>query len=179
MNETIRTAINSTWIDFLIIIKWSFLPLIIFFAFVTTLSAINITRFYLNRISMTYLLPLLQYSLVYSYLKSFFFPLLAAYSWIPLFIKYGHLSLLIQLFRPFTFNAIIDISLIQFSSVTQSCLTLGDLMDCSTPGFSLHHQILEGAQTHVHWVGDAIQSSHFLSSPSPPAFDLSQHQGLF
>ena len=52
-------------------------------------------------------------------------------------------------------------------------------MDCSTPGFPVYHQLLELAQTHVHWVGDAIQPSHPLSSPSPPAFNLSQHQGLF
>ena len=52
-------------------------------------------------------------------------------------------------------------------------------MDCSTPGFPVHHQLLELAQTHVHWVSDAIQPSHPLSSPSPPALNLSQHQGLF
>ena len=52
-------------------------------------------------------------------------------------------------------------------------------MDCSIPGFAVHHQLLELAQTHVHWVGDAIQPSHPLSSPSPPAFNLSQHRGLF
>ena len=68
---------------------------------------------------------------------------------------------------------------LQFSSVAQSCLTLCDPMDCSTPGFPVHHQLLELAQTHVHWVDDAIQRSHSLSSPSPPAFNLSQHQGLF
>ena len=52
-------------------------------------------------------------------------------------------------------------------------------MDCSTPGFPVHHQLLEFSQTHVHWVGDAIQPSYPLSSPSPPAFNLSQHQNLF
>ena len=67
----------------------------------------------------------------------------------------------------------------QFSSVTQSCLTLCDPMDCSTSGFPVLHQLLEIAQTHPNWVGDAIQSSHPLSSPSPPAFNLSQCQGLF
>ena len=65
------------------------------------------------------------------------------------------------------------------SSVTQSCLTLCDPMNCSTPGFLVYHQLLEFTQTHVHWVRDAIQPSHPLSSPSPPAFNLSQHQGLF
>ena len=67
----------------------------------------------------------------------------------------------------------------RFSSVTQSCLTLCDPIDVSTPGFPVHHQLLELAQTHVHRVGDAIQPSHPLLSPSPPAFNLSQHQGLF
>ena len=52
-------------------------------------------------------------------------------------------------------------------------------MNHSTPGLPVHHQLLELTQTHVHWVGDAIQPSHPLSSPSPPAFNLSQHQGLF
>ena len=51
--------------------------------------------------------------------------------------------------------------------------------DCSTPGFLAHHQLLELTQTHVYWVGDVIQPSHLLLSSSPPAFDLSQHQGLF
>ena len=68
---------------------------------------------------------------------------------------------------------------VQFSSVTQSCPTLWDPMDCSTWGFPFHHQLLEPTQAHVHWVGDAIQPSHPLLSPSPPAFNLSQHQGLF
>ena len=69
--------------------------------------------------------------------------------------------------------------LFQFSSVTQSCLTLCDPMDCSTPGFPVHHQLPEFTHTHVHWVTDAIQPSHPLLSPSPPALNLSQHQGLF
>ena len=68
---------------------------------------------------------------------------------------------------------------VQFSSVTQSYLTLFDPMDCSMPGLPVLHQLPEPAQTHVHWVSDAIQPSHPLSSPSPPAFNLSQHQGLF
>ena len=67
----------------------------------------------------------------------------------------------------------------QFSSVTQLCPTLCDPMNCSTPGLPVHHQLLESTQTHVHRVGDAIQSSLPPSSPSPPAFNLSQHQGLF
>ena len=68
---------------------------------------------------------------------------------------------------------------VQFSSVTQSCLTLCNPMDCSTPGSPVHHQLLEPAQTHVHWVDDAIQSSHPLLSPSPPTFNHSKHQDLF
>ena len=70
------------------------------------------------------------------------------------------------------FNSII-------SSVTQSCLTLCNPMDCSTPGLPVYHQLPEFTQTHVHWVGDASQLTHPLSSTSPPAFNLSQHQDFF
>ena len=68
---------------------------------------------------------------------------------------------------------------IQFSSVAQSCLTLCDPMNCSTPGLPVHYQLPESTQTYVHWISDAIQPFHFLPSPSPPALNLSQHQGLF
>ena len=68
---------------------------------------------------------------------------------------------------------------IQFSSVTQSCLTLCDPMNRSIPGLPVHHQLPESTQTHVHQVGDAIQPSHPLLYPSPPALNHSQHQGLF
>ena len=68
---------------------------------------------------------------------------------------------------------------IQFSSVAQLCLTRCDPMNHSTPGLPIHHQLPEFTQTQVHWIGDAIQPSHPLPSPSPPAFNLSQHQGLF
>ena len=71
------------------------------------------------------------------------------------------------------------LSSVQFSSVAQSCPTLWDPMDCSTPGLPVHQQLLEFIQTHVHRVGDAIQPSHPLSSPSSPAPNPSQHQGLF
>ena len=64
-------------------------------------------------------------------------------------------------------------------SVAQLCLTLCHPVDCSTPGFPVLHYLPEFTQTHVHWVGDAIQPSHTLLSPSPPAFNLSQNQGLF
>ena len=70
-------------------------------------------------------------------------------------------------------------SVTEFSSVTQSCPTLCDPMDHNTTGFLVLHQLLELDSTNVHWFGDAIQPSHPLSSPSPPAFNLSQHQGLF
>ena len=68
---------------------------------------------------------------------------------------------------------------VQFSSVAQLCPTLGDPMNCSTPGLPVYHKLPEFTQTHVHLLGDAIQPSHPLSSPSPPAPNLSQHQGLF
>ena len=72
-----------------------------------------------------------------------------------------------------------NLSSVQFSLVTQSCLTLRDSMNCSTPGLPVHYQLPEFTQTHVHRVGDAIQPSHPLLSPSPPALNPSQHQGLF
>ena len=68
---------------------------------------------------------------------------------------------------------------VQFSSVAQPCPTLCDPMDYSTPGFPVHHQLPELAQTHVHQVSDAMQPSHPLLSPSPPAFNLSKNHGLF
>ena len=71
------------------------------------------------------------------------------------------------------------ISSVQFSSVAQSRLTLCNPMNLSMPGLPVHYQLPEFTQTHVHWVGDAIQPSHPLSSPSPPAPNPSQHQGLF
>ena len=67
----------------------------------------------------------------------------------------------------------------KFCSVAQSCLTLCNPMDCSMPGFPVYHQLPELAQTHVRQVSDALQPSHPLSSPSPPAFNLTQHLGLF
>ena len=69
--------------------------------------------------------------------------------------------------------------IVQFTSVAQLCLTPCDLMNCSTRGFPVHHQLLEFAQIYVHRIGDAIQPSHPLSFPFPPALNLSQHQGLF
>ena len=72
-----------------------------------------------------------------------------------------------------------DTGSVQLSSVTQSCPILCDPVNRSTPGLPVHHQLPESTQTHVHRVGDAIQPSHPLSSPSPPAPNPSQHQGLF
>ena len=71
------------------------------------------------------------------------------------------------------------VQLCQFSSVGQSSPTLCNPMNCSTPGLPVHHQLPEFTQTHIHLVGDAIQPSHPLSSPSPPAPSPSQHQSLF
>ena len=73
----------------------------------------------------------------------------------------------------------ITIHSVPFSSVIQSCLTLCDPMNCSTPGLPVHHQLPEFTKIHVHRVGDAIQPSHALSSLSPPAPNPSQHQSLF
>ena len=87
-------------------------------------------------------------------------------------------TLMKWLFVPVSF-VVVCYSMVQFSSVTQSCLTLCNPMNCSMPGLPVHHQLPEFTQTHVHQVGDAIQPSHPLSSPSPPALNLSQHQGLF
>ena len=71
------------------------------------------------------------------------------------------------------------IVIVQFSSVAQSCPTLCNPMNCSTPGLPVHHQLPESTQTQVHWVSDAVQPSHPLSSPFPPALNLFRHQGLF
>ena len=80
---------------------------------------------------------------------------------------------------PWHLPSLLHISSVQFSLVAQSCPTLCDPNDYSMPGLPVHHQLSELTQTHVHWISDAIQPSHPLSSPSSPAFNLSQHQGLF
>ena len=80
----------------------------------------------------------------------------------------------------YNYSSIVFIQLwVHFSSITQLWLTLCDPKDCSTRGLPVHHQLPELAQTHVHWVSDAIQPSHSLWSPFPSAFNLAQHQGLF
>ena len=82
-------------------------------------------------------------------------------------------------FLPLSYQGTLYMCICQFSSVAQSCLTLCDPMNRSKPGLPVHRQLPEFIQTHVHRVGDAIQPSHPLSSPSPPAPNPSQHQGLF
>ena len=89
-------------------------------------------------------------------------------------VDQGHFSPFLQ-WAAFPFL----LSSVQFSLVAQPCPNLHDPMDCSMPGFPVHHQLPELAQTHVHWVSGAIQPSHPLLSHSPPALNLSQHQGLF
>ena len=83
------------------------------------------------------------------------------------------------LFKPCILGEASVVASVQFSSVTQSCPTLCDPMNHSTPGIPVHHQLPEFTQTHVHRVSDATQPSHPLSSPSPPAPNPSQHQSLF
>ena len=89
-----------------------------------------------------------------------------------------HMLLIMNYFH-WTTKRLHAFTLYQFSSVSQSCPTLCDPMNRSTPGLPVHHQLLEFIQTHVHRVSDAIQPSHPLSSPSPPAPNPSQHQRLF
>ena len=91
----------------------------------------------------------------------------------------GHFSVSAQSFTCFSLCSHHSFSSVQFSSVAQSCPTLCDPMNRSTPGPPVHHQLPEFTQTHAHQVGDAIQPSHPLSSPSPPASNPSQYQGLF
>ena len=105
--------------------------------------------------------------------------------WLDLLAVQGPLKSLLQhhsskasiLWRSAVF--IVQLALFQFSSVAQSCPTLRDPMNCSTPGLPVLHQLPEFTQTHVHRVSDAIQPSHPLSSPSPPAPNPFQHQSLF
>ena len=100
------------------------------------------------------------------------------YSWLGVQANYITLWLLwFDLFLKFI--SIAQLQTVQFSSVTQSYLTLCDPMNRSTPGLPVHHQLLEFTQTHAHRVSNAIQPSHPLLSPSPPAPNPSQHQGLF
>ena len=101
--------------------------------------------------------------------------LLCGWDFFPWCVLTGHWPL----YTYYTLTFVYILFCIQFSSVAQSCPTLCDPMDRSTQGLPVHHQLPEFTQTHLHWVVDAIQPSHPLSSPFPPAFNLSQHQGLF
>ena len=104
-------------------------------------------------------------------------PLLLHHDWLTLFMG---VYFVVLYYNTFLNEYILHIaSSVQFSSVAQSCPILCDPMNCSTPGLPVHHQLPESTQTHVRRVSDAIQPSHPLSSPSPPALNLSQHQGLF
>ena len=96
-------------------------------------------------------------------------------------LLFNKLSRFVIAFLPRSKHLLISylILLVQFNSVAQSCPTLCDPMNCSMPGLPVHHQLSEFTQTHVHRVSDAIQPSHPLSSPSPPAPNPSQHQSLF
>ena len=93
-------------------------------------------------------------------------------------ISQGNLDSSLCFIQPGISYDVLCISSVQFSSVTQSCPTLCNPMNCSTPGFPVHHQLAESTQTHVHRTGDAIQPSHSLSSPSSPALNPSQYQVL-
>ena len=104
--------------------------------------------------------------------------LLTHNDWNHIHMSFVTQTLLTRHMKTFLESDTINIPL-QFSSVIQLCPTLCDPMNCSTPGLPVHHQLPEFTQTHVHWVGDAIQPSHPLSSPSPSALNLSQHQSLF
>ena len=88
-------------------------------------------------------------------------------------------KMLSSLIKTKTENIIFSLISVQFTLLTQSCLTLCNPMDCSMPGLPVHHQLPEFTQIHVHQVSDAIQPSHPLSFPSPPTLNLSHHQGLF
>ena len=78
----------------------------------------------------------------------------------------------------FIYLPLLQFSVVQFNSFVHSCPVLWNPMNCSTPGLPVHHQLPESTQTHVHWLSDVIQPSHPLSSPSPPALNISQHQGF-
>ena len=101
--------------------------------------------------------------------------------WISGFFHTERKKAVSSFFRQFQkeFDNILFLQLSMFSSVAQSCLTLCDPVNCHMLGLPVHHQLPEFIQTHVHWVGDAIQTFHPLSSPSSPALNLSQHQGLY
>ena len=110
------------------------------------------------------------------------YPFTLFFSWGILLYHYHHTCHILTVNNFTNYSTVLlchSFCLIQFSSVAQSSPILCEPMDCSTPGFPIHHQLPELAQTHVNQVSDAIQPSHPLSCLSPPAFNISQHQGLF
>ena len=113
--------------------------------------------------------------LIFFYIFFLFFPFFLEYFKIYAMMEATQMSISRQLDK----KAVVHIHNGLFSSVAQSCLTLCDPMNHSTPGFPVHHQLPEFTQTHIHRVADAIRPSHPLSSPSPPAPNPSQHQSLF
>ena len=123
----------------------------------------------------------------YSHVQTYTYPSLQVLSYKEMFLKcqfllpicWIHASIFVIVQIPSTGVVSTVFSSVQFSSVTQLCPTLCYPMDRSMPGLPVHHQLPELTQTHVHWVSDVIELSHPMSSPSPPAFNLSQHQGLF
>ena len=100
-------------------------------------------------------------------------------SWSDLLTQYILLSLIVSLYYSNNYSQNVIKITINISSIVQSCPTFCDPMDCSMPGLSAHHQLLKLSQIHVHRVSDAIQPTHPLSSPSLPAFNVSQHGELF
>ena len=148
----------------------------------------SLRGFSVHRISQT---KILEWVAIF-FSRGFFWPRdKTCVSWIGRWILY-HWATNLPMKMPFIYqwkgSPFIPFSSVQFSSVAQLCLTLGNPTDCSIPGFPVHHQLLELTQTHVHWTwqwchptisSSVIQPSHPLSSPSPSTSNLSRHQGLF
>ena len=126
-------------------------------------------NFYLTQGHINFILPFFSNFIVSSSTFEFFihFEIIFMYGWGS---GQSHLFIYVYIYLGFT---------VQFSSVAQLCPTPCSPMNCSTPGLPVHHQLPEFTQTHVHQVGDAMQPSHPLLSPSPPAPNPSQHQSLF
>ena len=136
----------------------------------------------LECVSQIILAPILFYLFIFIEVKSIYDLWAINYLYHKVIQPYIHIYILFSLYSVWSLWFIQDIEYyhsVQFSSVAQSCPTLCDPLNRSTPGLPVHHQLLEFTQTRVHRVGDAIQPSHPLSSPSPTAPNPSQHQSLF